>query len=105
MNVCSLFPQIPKNRLLPLLCILLFPVWAGAWPASTLTKILHDAQRPLPKTLSALLMNFDSVLRQPCRPGTIEEATNRAVTELKNKQGNLPAAVAAIRDAGCAAAA
>ena len=52
-----------------------------------------------------MLKDFDMVLLQPCRRLTVEEATKAAVAELQNKRGNLAAAVAAIRDAGCAAAA
>jgi hypothetical protein len=85
--------------------LLFLPNQLEAWPSTALTKILRDARRPLPKSLSALLTDFDSVLLQPCRRVTVEEAANSAVAELKNRRGNLAAAVAAIRDAGCAAAA
>ena len=92
------------RRLLILLSILLAPGQLAAWPSSALSKILHDAQRPLPKSLSALLRDFDGVLLQPCKKLTVEDATSIAVSELRNKRGNLSYAVAAIRDAGCAAA-
>jgi hypothetical protein len=94
---------------LPFLCLfvalMLLPSHLEAWPSNALTKILRDARRPLPKSLTALLTDFDSVLLQPCRRMTIEEAAKAAVAELKTRRGNLAAAVAAIRDAGCAAAA
>ena len=91
--------------LLVLFSIVILPSPLLGWPATALTKILRDAQRPLPRSLSALLKDFDMVLLQPCRRLTVEEATNAAVAELQNKGGNLAAAVAAFRDAGCAAAA
>ena len=84
-----------------LLCL---PSQLGAWPASIVAKILHDAQQPLPKNFSTLLKDFDAVLLQPCRLVQVEDAANIAVTELRNRRGDLSVAVAAIRDAGCAAA-
>jgi hypothetical protein len=88
-----------------LISMLALPARLEAWPSSVLTKILQDARRPLPASLSALLKDFDAVLRQQCRRVTVEEATDVAVAELRNRRGNLSTAVAAIRDAGCAAAA
>jgi len=87
------------------LLALFIPPPLSAWPSSALIQILHDAQRPLPKELSTLLKDFDPVLRQPCRRLSVDEATKNAISELKMKKGDLSAAVAALRDAGCAAAA
>ena len=83
----------------------LIPSKLMAWPASVLNKILHDAQYPLPTPFAALLKDFNAVLAQPCKRLTIEEAANTAVAELKKRGGDLSAAVAAVRDAGCAVAA
>jgi hypothetical protein len=105
--------DVPSNRrwieravvaLAGVLLALFLPAELAAWPSTALVQILHDAQHPLPKELSALLKDFDRVLLQPCRPMSVEEATKNAVSELKMKRGDLSSAVAAIRDAGCAAA-
>ena len=87
-----------------LLLILLSPLPLRAWPNVALTKILRDAQKPLPKSMATLLKDFDAILVQPCRRVGVEEATALAVAELKKRRGDLTIAVAAIRDAGCAAA-
>ncbi len=91
------------SRLL-LFSVFLPPSQVAAWPASTLPRILRSAQNPLPKAFSALLKDFDPVLMQPCRTMTVEAATTVAITEL-SRRGDLAGSVAAIRDAGCAAAA
>ena len=85
--------------------ILLNPIPAGAWPASAYAKIFRDAQRPLPKSFGTFLKDFEKVLLQPCKPMAIEEASNAAVAQLSRRTGDLAASAAAIRDAGCAAAA
>ncbi len=91
-------------RSLLLLATLMFPFPSFAWPAPALSKILRDAQRPLPKAFSILLKDFEPVLMEPCKMSSIEQAAQAAISELSKKRGDLAASVAAIRDAGCAAA-
>jgi hypothetical protein len=84
--------------------LLLWTHSADAWPDVAYAKMFRDAQRVLPKALVTLLKDFDSVLLQPCRQIPLEEAARKAIAAFKEKQAGPAVAVAAMRDAGCAAA-
>jgi hypothetical protein len=77
----------------------------GAWPASAYPRIFQSALHPLPKSLASLLTAFEPILREPCQKQTVEAASKTAIDQLTRSDGQLQLAVAAIRDAGCAAAA
>jgi len=95
------------NRLwIPLLALLtMLPGNLGAWPASAYPKLFENAIHPLPKTLAELLKQYETVLTEPCRKQTVEAASQSAIEQLLRKESDPRMAVAAIRDAGCAAAA
>lgn len=78
---------------------------ARAWPPSSFPGLFRQAQRPLPKTLAALLKDFDQVLQGPCQAMSVEEAAKKAIAVLTKKNASPALSVAALRDAGCAAAA
>src|SRR5580765_3137810 len=95
-----------NRRWIPMLALLLMlPGNVGAWPTSAYPKIFHNALYPLPKSLAALLKDFEPVLIEPCQKQTVEAASKAAVEQLTRNDGNRRLAVAAIRDAGCAVAA
>jgi hypothetical protein len=95
------------NRLwIPLLALFaMLPGNLGAWPVSAYPKIFENALHPLPKSLSELLKKYEPVLTAPCQKQTVEAASRAAIEQLLQKDGDPRLAVAAIRDAGCAAAA
>jgi hypothetical protein len=86
-----------------LLCFA-FQVPLPAWPATSYPTIFRNAQRPLPKALATLLKDFESVLMSTCRSMPAEQATRAAIAQLSKKNADPREAVAAMRDAGCAAA-
>jgi hypothetical protein len=86
-----------------LLVLVFFQTRLHAWPAASYTKIFQDARRPLPPALATLLKDFESVLLSPCRPMPVEQAVQNAIGHLTKKLDPREA-VAAFRDAGCAAA-
>lgn len=59
---------------------------------------------PLPKSLALLLKDFEPVMMEPCKRLSVEAATQIAIQQLSRKNAAPQLAVAAIRDAGCAAA-
>ena len=75
-----------------------------AWPAQSYPTIFRNAQRALPKALATFLKDFESVLMSPCRPMAAGQASKAAIAQLSKKNADPREAVAAIRDAGCAAA-
>src|SRR5262245_7148148 len=87
-----------------LLFLVLFQNNLNAWPATSYPRIFQDARRPLPQALATLLKDFESVLASPCRPMPVEQAVQKAIAELTKKNVDPRESVAAIRDAGCAAA-
>jgi hypothetical protein len=99
--------RLQQVRLFTLLvlAVVLTPAPLAAWPASVYSKIFRDAQRPLPRALSTLLRDFESVLLQPCRQAPAADAVQKAIGEFSRMAGDPSIAVAAIRDAGCAIAA
>jgi hypothetical protein len=95
-----------NRRWIPMLALLfMLPGNLGAWPASAYPKIFQNALHPLPKSLAALLKDFDPILMEPCQKQTVEAASKAAIEQLTRNEVNPRLAVAAIRDAGCAAAA
>jgi hypothetical protein len=86
-----------------LLIAALLEIEVEAWPANSYPRIFQDARKPQPQALATFLKDFESVLMSPCRAVPIEQAVQKAIDELTKKM-NPREAVAAMRDAGCAAA-
>jgi hypothetical protein len=100
LSVCSVF------------CFAFLQAPLEAWPAASYPVIFKNAQKALPKSLATLLKDFDTVLMGACRatpaggpPVSIEQATRTAIAQLTKKNADPRESVAAMRDAGCAAAA
>jgi hypothetical protein len=87
------------------LLLLILPIeQVDAWPAASYPRLFQDARRPLPPALAALLKDFEPVLMSACRPLPVEQAVQKAIEQLTTKNLDPRESVAAIRDAGCAAA-
>jgi hypothetical protein len=93
-----------RHVALAFLIVAVLQTTAVAWPANSYPRIFQDARRPLPKAMGTFLKDFESVLMSPCRPLPIEQAIQKAIAELTKKTMDPRESVAAIRDAGCAAA-
>jgi len=92
------------RRWIPLLALLMMlPGSLRAWPASAYPRIFQNALYPLPKSLSQFLKENESVLMEPCQKQTLEAASKSAIEALSRPDRNPRMAVAAMRDAGCAA--
>jgi hypothetical protein len=85
--------------------VLCLPAQAGAWPASSYSKMFTEAMYPLPKALSTFLKDFQTELMAPCRQMPVEQAVQAALNQLSKRGSDPRTAVAAMRDAGCATAA
>ena len=83
----------------------LLPGDLGAWPASAYPRIFQNALHPLPKSMAALLKDFQPVLMEPCQKQTVEAASKAAIEQFTKTDVNQRLSVSAIRDAGCAVAA
>jgi hypothetical protein len=107
--VCRALPgcggKFPQLVVALLMCWGLAVTPLRAWPPTAQAKIFRDAQYPLPKAMAAFLKDFDSTLITSCRPLPLEDAAAEAVRRLKSRKTDPRDSVAAIRDAGCAAAA
>jgi len=87
-----------------LILLIFLPVSLSAWPSAASAGIFKNAIHPLPKSLSSLLNDNLQVLVSPCRPMSAEAAAKSAIQQLSQKDSDPKLAVAALRDAGCAAA-
>lgn len=85
--------------------LLALPLKLGAWPPMAYPAIFTDAAQTLPGPLRQLLEDMEPVLAQPCAPMPVDEAAALAISRFTEENGDLIGAVAALRDAGCAAAA
>jgi hypothetical protein len=81
------------------------PPSARAWPAGVYPAIFASARDILPRPFQQLLFDMESVLDQPCASQDVDTAIERAIAEFEDPTGSPLRAVAALREAGCAAAA
>jgi hypothetical protein len=76
-----------------------------AWPNAAYRQIFLEARKALPEPLQQLLADAAPILDQTCGPMGLDEAVDRAIAGFSDEGGDLPGAMDALRDAGCAAAA
>jgi len=94
-----------KNLCLTAAMMLGVAASAAAWPASAYTRIFQDARETLPAPLKQLLRDMEPVLFRACTATSVAGASAQAIERFSNPGGDLAAAVGALREAGCAAAA
>ena len=93
-----------RLSILALTFLLFLPASLSAWPAAASAGIFKNAIHPMPKALSSLLNDNLQVLMSPCHPLSPDAAAKSAIQQLSQKDSDPRLVVAALRDAGCAAA-
>src|SRR5690606_26109616 len=78
---------------------------AEAWPTAAQSEILLNARGTLPPEMQRLLTEMEAVLLAPCGSSSVDQAAEQAIRMFTDSRGDLNRAVAALREAGCAAAA
>lgn len=97
--------RAPIPCLTALAVLMALPPTARAWPSVAYPAIFADAVQTLPPPLRELLEDMKPVLARPCTTMALDQAASLAISRFTEENGDLAGAVAALRDAGCAAAA